>query len=236
MAKFLLVHGSCHGAWCWRDVLPALQARGHEAVAIDLPSHGSDATEVSEVTLDAYARAILDHIDDPVILVGHSMAGYPITRAADMSPEKIAKLVYLCAYVPVDGQSLADMRRAGPEAPIMEAITVSDDRRTFSAIPEKAQETFYHDCPQEAVDYAIPRLCPQPIRPQETAFKPGASRQVESHYIICDDDRVIPPVYQMMMSAHFPRDRVANLRTSHSPFFAAPEALADHLSRIAGST
>ena len=39
MARFLLIHGSCHGAWCWRDLLPELAARGHEARAIDLPFH-----------------------------------------------------------------------------------------------------------------------------------------------------------------------------------------------------
>ena len=44
MARFLLIHGAGHGAWCWRAVLPLLRAMGHEAEALDLPSHGSDRT------------------------------------------------------------------------------------------------------------------------------------------------------------------------------------------------
>ena len=32
MAEYLLIHGSCHGAWCWRDVIPALEALGHAVV------------------------------------------------------------------------------------------------------------------------------------------------------------------------------------------------------------
>ena len=38
MARFLLIHGASHGAWCWRDVIPRLAALGHEAQALDLPN------------------------------------------------------------------------------------------------------------------------------------------------------------------------------------------------------
>ncbi|MEZ5867275.1 MAG: alpha/beta fold hydrolase [Defluviimonas denitrificans] len=83
MAEFLLIHGSCHGAWCWRDLIPALAALGHTARAIDLPAHGADTTPATEATLDLYADRILAAIDGPVTLVGHSAAGYPITLAAE---------------------------------------------------------------------------------------------------------------------------------------------------------
>lgn len=62
MAEFLLIHGSCHGAWCWRDVIPELEALGHTARAIDLPSHGDDRTPIADVTLDLYRDAILEAI------------------------------------------------------------------------------------------------------------------------------------------------------------------------------
>ncbi|MFP4275596.1 MAG: alpha/beta fold hydrolase, partial [Paracoccaceae bacterium] len=117
MAEFLLIHGSCHGAWCWRDVLPALAGLGHTARAIDLPGHGEDKTPVAEITLEGYRDAILAAIDTPVILVGHSMAGFPIAAAAEAAPERIARLVFLCAYAPRDGLSLVDMRREAPRQP-----------------------------------------------------------------------------------------------------------------------
>ena len=53
MSDFLLIHGSCHGAWCWDDLIPELEALGHTARAIDLPSHGADKTPVAEVSLDS---------------------------------------------------------------------------------------------------------------------------------------------------------------------------------------
>ena len=234
MAEFLLIHGSCHGAWCWRDLIPALAARGHSARAIDLPGHGADATPAGEVTLGAYADAILAAIDAPVVLVGHSMAGFPITAAAEKAPEKIARLVYLCAYVPAGGVSLVEMRQAAPRQPLLRALEKSADGASFSVRPEMAPAVFYHDCPEAAVAYAVPRLCPQPVAPQATPLAVSErSRALPRDYILCSDDRTIPPEYQATMTADWPRDRVHAMATGHSPFFADPAGLARLLERIA---
>ncbi|SPH24431.1 Pyrethroid hydrolase [Defluviimonas aquaemixtae] len=234
MARFLLVHGSCHGAWCWRDLVPALQALGHEARAIDLPAHGEDRTPATEVTLDAYAGAILAAIEEPVTLVGHSAAGYPITLAAARAPEKIARLVYLCAYVPAPGLSMIEMRRAGPRQPLKGAVSADPDGVTYLVDPDRAPVAFYNDCPEEAVAYAVPRLCPEPILPQATPLPPKTRPEVESHYIVCANDRTIPPDYQRQMSAAFPPGHVTELASGHSPFFSIPDELAGRLSDIAG--
>lgn len=230
MADFLLIHGSCHGAWCWRAVIPALVALGHSARAIDLPGHGQDRTPVADVTLERYARAILAAIDTPVTLVGHSMAGFPITLAAELAPEKVARLVYLCAYVPRPGLSLADMRRAGPRQPLREAIEVAADGATFRFRPEMVADKLYHDCPPETVDFAQARLCPQPVLPQATPIAAlDRWAGVEKHYILCEADRAIPPEYQETMSAAFLPGHVTRMPTSHSPFFADPAGLARQL-------
>lgn len=234
MARFLLIHGSGHGAWCWRDVLPILQGAGHEARAIDLPGHGEDKTPASEVTLDLYARAILAAITEPVVLVGHSMAGYPITLAAEMAPEKIDRLIYVCGYVPKPGLSLADMRRAGPRQPLLPAIITSPDRVTFSFRPEMTGEKFYHDCPEGTVDFANAHLCPQPIAPQETPIHSlDRWHDVPKYYVLSENDQAIPPEYQAEMTAGWPEESVRRIPTSHSPFFAAPAKLAEILMEIA---
>jgi len=93
MSDILLVHGSCHGAWCWRDLIPALQELGHSPRAIDLPSHGDDTTPVNAVTLDSYAEAICDALGPRTLLLGHSAAGFAITAAAERRPERIARLI-----------------------------------------------------------------------------------------------------------------------------------------------
>ena len=231
MSEFLLIHGSCHGAWCWDDLIPHLQAAGHSARAIDLPSHGQDRTPMGEVTLDLYAQAIVDAIDDPVVLVGHSMGGYPITAAANLAPDKISKLVYLCAYVPMAGKSLAEMRRMAPSQPLLDAIDVAPDRVSFTVDPTKAVEKFYHDVDPDRAAWAISQLCPQPILPQETPLTPR--HNIPRHYIRCGDDRTIPPEFQVTMTADWPADTVTDTATSHSPFLADPAGLAAHLDRIA---
>lgn len=216
--------------------MPFLNNSAHQARAIDLPAHGPDQTPMAQVTLDLYAQAIVAAITDPVILVGHSMAGYPITAAAERAPEKIAALVYLCAYVPRSGQSLAEMRRAWPSQPLEGAFRVSKDRASFAFEPTKIKDKFYHDCPPEAVALAMARLGPEPIAPQETPITlTTASQSLPRHYIRCTQDRAIPPAFQQSMTAGWPAAQVTTLSTGHSPFFAAPQALAQRLIDIAAT-
>ena len=235
MARFLLIHGSCHGAWCWRDLIPALAALGHEAHALDLPAHGDDRTPAAEATLDLYVERILAAIDAPVTLVGHSAAGYPITLAAERAPERIARLIYLCAYVPAPGLSMIDMRRAGPRQLLQGVVRMEADGLTYTVDPARARDRFYQDCSEAAVAYAIPRLCPEPVLPQATPLPPLRRwPEVERHYILCENDQTIPPEYQESMAAGFAPGHVTSLPTSHSPFFSAPGLLARRLGDIAG--
>lgn len=229
----LLIHGSCHGAWCWSEVIAALARLGHRARAIDLPAHGADRTPAAAATLDLYAEAILAAVDHPVTLVGHSAAGFPITLAAERAPQQIARLVYLCAYVPKPGLSMIAMRRAGPSQPLKGAVKAAPDGITYAIDPAMAPGIFYHDCPADAVAAALPRLCPEPIAPQATALLELAQWDaVERHYILCEDDHTIPPAYQRAMADTFPPDRVHSLPGGHSPFLASPGTLARLLDRI----
>lgn len=234
MSDILLIHGAAHGAWCWHRVIPALTALGHHARAIDLPSHGDDSTDPATVTLDSYAQAILNATQGPTLLVGHSMGGFPITAAAQLAPDRFTALIYLCAYLPIPGMTLAEMRRAGPRQPLAGSFKIDPTRSTFTFDPNQSPALFYHDCPAEDVALARRRLCAQAIRPQETPI-PDTSRaeSLPRHYIRCTDDRAIPPDYQATMAARLPPDHIHDLATSHSPFFAAPEALAQKIHAIA---
>ena len=101
-STFVLIHGGCHGAWCWYKVVPALEKKGHSVIAPDLPSHGRDKTPVYAVTFQAYVDTVCDILDagrNPVVLVGHSMGGGIIKEAAEYRPDKIKTLVYLTALL-----------------------------------------------------------------------------------------------------------------------------------------
>ena len=93
--------------------IPALEALGHEARAIDLPGHGEDKTPADQITLDACRAAICAAAGPQTILVGHSWGGVPIGVAAEAMD--LRGLVFLCAYVPRDGLSMSDLRKALPK-------------------------------------------------------------------------------------------------------------------------
>jgi len=227
MSDILLVHGSCHGAWCWRDLLPELRALGHAPRAIDLPGHGDDLTPVSEVTLDSYADAVLAASTPQTVVVGHSMGGFAISAAAQKNPAAMARLIYLCAYVPAAGMTLADMRKQAPSQPLMPAVRMADDGKSFTLDPTMTEALFYNDCPPGAAEFAIPRLCAQAIAPTTVALPD--TRRAESlprSYIRCMDDRTIPPAYQVTMTQDWPDKDVYEMATGHSPFLTDPARLA----------
>ncbi|MEQ3672492.1 alpha/beta fold hydrolase [Pseudophaeobacter sp.] len=233
MTDFLLIHGSCHGAWCWRDVIPALEAQGHTARAITLPGH-DDGRDPATVTLQETAEAIVAAASPETIVLGHSWAGYPITAAAEIAPKALRGLIYLCAYVPISGQSLIDMRKAGPRQTIGSAAIKHPNGASYTIDPAEAPRLFYQDCPAETVAYALARLCAQPILPQETPLElTDASQNTPKAYIRCTNDQTIPPEYQAQMVADWPRNTVHEMQCSHSPFFADPQGLASLIGQIA---
>lgn len=234
MAEFLLVHGSGHGAWGWRDMLPLLNANGHTARAIDLPAHGDDKTPVSECSLDAYAGKVIDAIQEPVILVGHSLAGMTISAVAEKAPEKLRRLVYITAWLPGNGDSARDMRAAAGCPQLVAAMEISDDRTTNSFAPHLTEALFYGDCPPGTYAYAAQHLCPEPLAPQREAIVLGENfAGVAKSYIRCHGDQAIPVEAQMFMSDHLPQADRYDMACAHSPFFADPGKLAEILFKIA---
>lgn len=232
MASFLLVHGAWHGAWCWTRVLPLLEAQGHRVLAIDLPGHGDDPTPHAEVTLDGYAARVCDAVKElpgQVHLVGHSMGGLVISEAAERCPEGIAQLVYLAAFLPIDGESLGDL--AGSDR-IQEAVLPSEAALTLDLT--RVRDLFYHDCSREDLALAHERLGPQPLAPLSSPVELSESRfgDLPRHYLECTQDHTIEIDVQRDLHRRTPCE-VRTLECSHSPFFAMPEALAEQLDQIA---
>lgn len=234
MADILLIHGACHGAWCWHRVLPLLADLGLTARALDLPAHGADPTPAAAATLDGYARAVLDALTGPTLLVGHSAGGYAITAAAEAAaPGQVAGLAYLCAFAPVSGQSLAQMRRAGTRQTLAGTLSLAPDRSSYTFDPAAVDALFYPDCSAEDRALAARSLCAEPVAPQETPLVLTERSQVlPRFYIRCTEDRVILPEFQRSLQETVPPAHRFDLACSHSPFFAAPEATARTIATI----
>ncbi|HEV7476115.1 MAG TPA: alpha/beta fold hydrolase [Burkholderiales bacterium] len=110
---YVLIHGAWHGGWCWRPVAALLRKAGHEVHAPSLTGLGERKhLGGGRVDLDTHIQDVVGLIEmedlHNVVLVGHSYGGMVITGAADRVPARIARLVYLDAFVPEDGKCLLD--------------------------------------------------------------------------------------------------------------------------------
>ena len=105
-----LVHGVCHGGWCWYKVAARLRrlqplAAGR-VVAPDLAASGVDDRRLREVlTFRDYSAPLLDALrslpdGERAIVVGHSLGGLSVALAAEEFPDKVAAAVFLCAFMP----------------------------------------------------------------------------------------------------------------------------------------
>lgn len=114
MSNFVLVHGGFHGGWCWRRVADRLRAQGHAVWTPTLTGMGERSHLLSaSVDLETHiadVMGVLEYEDlEQVVLVGHSYAGMVITGVADRAPGRLARLVYLDALLPEDGESSLDV-------------------------------------------------------------------------------------------------------------------------------
>lgn len=222
MTHFRLVHGAFHGAWCWEKLATSLTEAGHTVVSPDLPGAGDDSTPPEEITLDSVTERIvqtLRSLDEPAVLVGHSMGGVVITQAAAQVPELVSRLVYLTAFRPADGESLLDLTGLpdGADDGVQANITVAGDPPVAVFNTAKAQEVFYHDVAAETAQPATDRLAPQPL----SIFAPPVAIKgvtlPPQEYVICTADRAIPPALQRLMAERFPA-KIRELPAGHSPF------------------
>jgi pimeloyl-ACP methyl ester carboxylesterase len=240
MSTFLLVHGAWHGAWCWHKLMPRLERSGHLVVAPDLPAMGRDRTPVNRVSLATWRKhvcGIVDSLPGPVVLVGHSRGGIVISEVAEHRPERIQTLVYLCAFLPRDGESLFDLAGRDDTSLVPSNMVMSEDKSSSTMRAEVLRDAFYGECSDD--DVALARLClqPEPTLPLATPVKLSAENfgRVPRVYIECLRDRSIPVTLQRRMQEASPCQRVLALDTDHSPFLSKPDELAAMLGGIADS-
>ena len=228
MTHILLVHGAWHGAWCWHKLIPALRAEGFTPHAIDLPGHGLRNGETQ--TLAAYAEAVaeaLHALPGPAVLLGHSMGGQVISAAAELAPERISTLIYLCAFMNRSGESIF-ARASGDDVSLLGALLqpIADGRLIVA--DHGIKPAFYADCADE--DLALARLLLVPQSPEPFAAELTVTDQnygrLRRAYIVCEQDKAIGAPKQREMIAATPVAAEITLDTSHSPFFSAPAELA----------
>ena len=217
MKSILLVHGAWHGAWCWNLVEKELKNKGVDVRSLDLPFTGvnDDIASVSNALKD---------IDNQVILLGHSYGGIVISSAAE-AKENVDQLIYLSAILLEPGES---MQLDGSKIQIdVDANLISEVKKS-SAIP-----AFYGDVDPKLAKTSIELLRPFPIVSGSQGIG-EAWREKHSTYIVCQEDKAIPPELQYVMAKK--ADRIIEWQCGHSPFLSKPKLAIELLLNLASST
>ncbi len=222
-ATVVLVHGAWHGAWCWDLVTRRLDAAGVPNMALENPSVDRAPAGLHD---DAdNVREALDKIDGPVVLVGHSYGGAVITDAG--VHDAVRHLVYIAAFALDEGESVMQNGLTGGEGGTVleQAIRFEGDVLTLD--PNGAIAAFYHDCPDDVAEAAVAQLRPQSVAALGGTPRTVAWRDRTTTYVLCTEDRGLPPALQRSCASRI--GNTVNVPTSHSPFLARPDLIAELL-------
>jgi pimeloyl-ACP methyl ester carboxylesterase len=232
MATFLVAHGAWSAGWAWKKMRPLLRAAGHEFWTPTYTGLGERAhLGHAGVSLDTHIQdvvAVLE-IEDlkDVILVGHSYGGMVATGVADRARARIAQLVYLDAFAPLDGQSVFDL--VAPEAGEKMRAGAAASESGFG-IPSNPMPS---DTPQADVAWANPRRMPQPVKAFETRLRLSAEPTAARSYIYCKRAGIADAFGPFAARAQREGWRYFEIDASHNPHITNPEGLLDILSQIA---
>lgn len=242
MAKetYVLVHGAYEDASSWRFVTPHLKKDGSEVVAVDLPGRPSNPLDAKQTSLDLYRDTILKAIGDrrDVVLVGHSFGGFQISSVAEVAPEKIKRLVYVAAFLPLNGATLQDMAMADPEGAKglgqQGALVIDLKALTGGVAPAFAGQLF---CDKHCTDaqraQVVKEMIAEPLPPFQMPIKltPERFGTVRKVYVRTLLDKVVSPAAQTNMLNKTKVDAVYEIDTGHTPFVSRPEELSALLKR-----
>ncbi|HEY9023066.1 MAG TPA: alpha/beta fold hydrolase [Burkholderiaceae bacterium] len=221
-ATAVLVHGAFADGSSWDPVVPLLQARGLKVVSVQIP-----LTSLADDV--AATRRALDAQTGPVVLVGHSWGGVVITEAG--LHERVKSLVYVAAFAPSEGQSVADLGQGYPTPP-GSAFLVQDQDGFLSLRPEGVARHFAQDLP--AAKTALLAVSQGPISAKSFEAKAtvAAWKTKPSWFVLTRQDHMIDPGLQQAMAEKIGA-HIVSVPASHVPQLSRPAQVADAIAAAA---
>ncbi|MEV7074778.1 alpha/beta fold hydrolase [Streptomyces sp. NPDC091972] len=230
----ILEHGAFADGSSWNGVIAKLRADGYPVVAAANPLRGpaSDA---------AALRTVLDHVEGPKVVVGHSYGGNVISEAATDDPE-VKALVYVAAFLPAPGESALELTNKYPGSTLpgtLDPVTYQQADGSTATDLYIRQDKFHHqfaaDVPAEQAALMAAEQRPIAQAALEEKATTAAWKTIPSWDIITTEDLNIPPAVQRFMAerAHAHTTEVA---ASHSVAVSHPRLVADVIERAARAT
>jgi pimeloyl-ACP methyl ester carboxylesterase len=222
---FILVHGAWHGGWCWDGVIDKLKKAGHTAEAPTMPGHGPD-DDRSGIRFCDYVDTIVDVVNRhtaPVVLVGHSSAGFLLQTAAPKVVDRIAHLIFINAFILPNGKSQFDL--VPPE--VAEGMTIAANASPDTCVP--VDEGFVRGMlmagePVATQDAFIARLVPQPLALFTTSVdtQPFEALTLPKSVVFCKDDASLPPGAYLNMARGLGQFDLIEVRGGHEMLYTNP--------------
>jgi pimeloyl-ACP methyl ester carboxylesterase len=213
----MLVHGAWANGSSWARVVPLLQARGLDVVAVHNPLSSFEADV-------AATRRVIEGSRKDVILVGHSYGGAVITEAGNS--DKVRALVYVAAFAPAPGQSVNAIVGAAPQPPEWQKEIRADAHGVLTWSAEGMARYFAPDIPAAEAALLAATQAPISAAAFDGRVTAAAFTRKPSWFVISDNDQVIPASLQQVF-AEAAKATTIHVASSHVPMLSQPQAVAD---------
>jgi pimeloyl-ACP methyl ester carboxylesterase len=222
----VLVHGAFADASSWNGVVELLQEQGHTVLAPANPLRGIAADS-------AYLRSVLNQIDGPVLLVGHSYGGAVITNAATTTPNVLG-LVYVSGFAPDQGEVLSDVESGSKDSVLNSALVQQEyptGQGTETAVeflinPDLFREAFAADLPEKTTALLAATQRPVAAAAFTEASGPPAWKTLPSWAVVATGDKAAGSDVVRSMAQRAGAE-IVELEGSHVIMISQPQAVTE---------
>jgi len=222
--NIVLVHGAFADGSSWAKVIPLLKAKGYNVISVQNP-----LTSLADDV--AATKRVLASMDGPVLLAAHSYGGMVITEAGN--DPKVAGLLYICALVPDDGQSVVDVTKPVPPAPASGEFQL--DSFGFLTLSSKGVHNYFaQDLPVGERDIIYATQVPWAAKGTTDKISTAAWKNKPSWVIVGANDQTVPPALERA-EAKMIKATTIELQSSHVPMLSQPDKVSAFIIKAAGS-
>ncbi|CAB4317873.1 unnamed protein product [Prunus armeniaca] len=227
---FVLVHGICHGAWCWYKLVTLLRHASHRVTALDLGASGINSKQLHEITsVWDYVQPLMEFMasishEERVILVGHSYGGLPISLAMESFPQKYFK------GTPVESLLDCELKFGQNQENPLTSVVLG---------PQYMAEKLFQQCKPEDLELAKTLVRPsglflEDFMTKECQLTEPKFGSVTKVFVVCEGDEVVKEEFQRWMIENGPTAQVILIREAgHMVMLSKPEQLCGCLCEVA---
>ncbi len=222
--SIVLVHGGFVDGSGWTGVYNLLKQKGYNVAIVQNPT--------KSLTEDvAFTKSAIESLGNDVVLVGHSYGGVVISEAG--THPKVSSLVYITAFAPDKGESVASLiANPPPGAPVPPILPPKDGYLLLD--PAKFADSFAADVEEDLASFMADSQVPWGLDALNGAVSQPAWKSKPSYYLVAKDDKMIPPPAQLQMAGRA-RAQVTEVPGSHSVYVSRPADVADIIERAANA-